>query len=289
MFSRKRKKAPAKFNPSPGLVRLCYRLLLEDRAMVVVLAVGGLTSTLVLAAILVPAWTFAHITPDVTHGGLPGLLVYAAALWASSFVSVLTTGVVVAAAQIRCEGGDPDVRAALRLAWSRRGPLAAWAAVSTIVALVMQLLERTGFAGWAVRVLAGIGWAVATVFAVPILIGEGTGPGETVRRSADVVRHKFGTVVRSNVRLAFPWIVAGFVTGSLLLASVIGFAVAVSTGAVVGAAAAGTAMIVAGAMFFFCMATSSALSAYLDTLLYRYATGLPVPPIEPRDLPPATA
>ena len=48
--------------------------------MIVVLFVGGLASTVAVAAILVPAWTFAHIIPDVTRGGPLGLLVYGTAM-----------------------------------------------------------------------------------------------------------------------------------------------------------------------------------------------------------------
>ncbi|MCW2857015.1 MAG: hypothetical protein JWR52_2630 [Marmoricola sp.] len=285
MFSKKDK--PPKFNPSPGLVKLSYRLLLEDKTMVAVLFIGGLTSAFVLAAIIVPAWTIGHITPDLMHGGIRGLLVYAAALWAAAFVTTFTSGVVVAAAHIRCENGEPDIRRALAVAWSRRGPLAAWAALSTLVALVMQLLERTGVAGIILRLFAGITWAVATVFAVPILIAEGTGPLETTRRSAQIVRGKLGTVVRSNIRLAAPWIAAMIITAFVATGGGIAFGVGVSGTNLPAAIIGGIVMTVAGVGFFFCTATSSALSAYLDTLLYRHATGLPVPPIEPQDMPPA--
>lgn len=278
-----------KYNPSPGLVRMTYRLLMQDKAMVAVLFVGGTAATVVLTAILVPAWAFAHITPDVTSGGLPGLGVYAAALWSASFISTLTTGVVVAAAQIRCEGGVPDVRRAFAVAWSRRGPLAAWAALSTLVGLLMQVLERLGVAGILVRALAGIGWAVATVFAVPVLIAHGTGPVETTRQSAHIVKHQLGPVVRSGIRLGAPWIFAMVLTGLQLVVGVILFAVGIDEHTpdltLIGAGV----MVTGGVGFFFCSVTSSALFAYLHTLLYRYATGLPVPEIQPHDLPPAPA
>ncbi|HET6152534.1 MAG TPA: DUF6159 family protein [Marmoricola sp.] len=285
----KKKDAPPKFNPSPGLVKLSYRLLMEDKAMVGVLAVGAAASTVALCAIIVPAWTIGHITPDPTHRGLRGLLVYAAAVWAVSVISVLSQGVVVAAAQIRCERGSPDLKRAAALAWSRRGPLAAWAAVSTVIALLMTLLQRLGIAGLIVRVLTGVAWSVATIFAVPILIAEGTGPGETTRRSFDVVKSKLGTVVRSNIRLALPWMVAMWLALMVAAAGGIAFAVGVGTGSV-EAAVIGAPVLVAGVLaFLFCAATSTALSAFLDTLLYRYASGLPVPDIAPYDLPPAPA
>jgi hypothetical protein len=279
MFGSKAKSP--KYNPSPALVQSTYRLLLEDKAMVVVLFVGAVASTAVLAAIMVPAWAFAHIEPT-PRGGPASFAVYALALWASSFVSVLASGVVVAAAHIRCEGGHPDVRQAVRLAWSRRSPLLAWAALSTVVALLMQLLDRLGLAGAIVRFLAGVSWAVATVFAVPVIITEGTMPVATVRRSALLVRNNFGSMVRSNVRLAVPWIAA---TGLFVAGGAIALGMGISSGEVDLMVVGSLIALFGGVAFFFCTSTSSALSAYLDTLLFRYANARPVPGIDVRDLP----
>ena len=286
MFRSKAK--PPKFNPSPALVQSTYKLLLEDKAMVVVLFVGAVASTVVLAAIMVPALAFAHIEPT-PRGGPASFAVYALALWASSFVSVLASGVVVAAAHLRCEGGQPDVRQALRLAWSRRGPLLAWAALSTVVALVMELLDRLGLAGAIVRFLAGVTWAVATVFAVPVIITEGTMPVATVRRSALVVRNNFGSMVRSNVRLAVPWIAATIATGLFAAVGAIVLTLGINAGEVDQIVVGSLLTLFGGVAFFFCTSTSSALTAYLDTLLFRYANARPVPGIDVRDLPPLPA
>jgi hypothetical protein len=55
----------------------------------------------------------------------------------------------------------------------------------------------------------------------------------------------------------------------------------------VTATALGVLMLAAGAIgFCFVAAVSSAFSAYLETFLYRYAVGLPVPGVDRRWLPP---
>lgn len=276
-----------KFKPSKALVKATYDLLMADKWMVGLLLAGAAASAAVMGGIMFPAWFFGHITPDPKGGGgLLGLAVYAAAMWASSFVFVLVSGAVVAAAQTRADGGRPTVRQALAVAWSRRGPLAAWAATATVVGLLMSLLERFGAAGLVVRFLTGIGWAVATIFAVPLLISEGTMPVATVRRSATMVRDTFGPTVRSNVRMAVPWIVAQVVALLVGISGVIALVIGVEdadlTTALVGAGFA----VVGGVAFFFTAAISQALTAYLNTMLYRYATGQPIPGINPADLPP---
>jgi hypothetical protein len=279
-----------KVTPSKALVDATYRLLIGDRRMLVLLLVGSLASMVVLVAIVFPAWFYAGVFPNFSEGGVVGLAVYAAALWASSFVSVVVTGAVVAAALERAEGGAPTVRHALEVAWSRRGPLAGWALLSTGVGVLMSLLERFGAAGLVVRLLAGVGWAVATIFALPLVIGEGTGPFRTLRRSGAMVRDTFGPTLRSNIRLAVPWIVAGWVAATVVCAGVPMFAIGLNDHNVALALVGGMMAAVGGVVGFFTMVTSSALSAYLNTMLYRYATGAPLPAAVNRaDLPPLRA
>lgn len=277
---------PPKFTPSQALVQATYRLLMADKSMVALLLCGGLAAAAAVGGIMFPAWFFGHITPNVIGDGWPGLLVFAAALWAAAFVMGLTTGAVVAAAMIRADGGTPGVRAALAVAWSRRWQLAAWAAVSTAAGLLVGLLQRFGIAGLVVRLVAGISWAVATIFAIPLVISEGTMPAATLRRSATMVRATFGATLRSNVRLAAPWMIAMFAALIAAFAGVITMAIGVGSHET-GTALIGAAVTAAGGVaFFFTAVTSSALSAYLNTMLFRYATGRPIPGINPADLPP---
>jgi hypothetical protein len=79
---------------------------------------------------------------------------------------------------------------------SRRWPLAAWALVSAVVGVLLVLLSRAGIAGVVAQLAATIGWAAATMFAVSIVISQGTMPAGAVRQSARMVRANFWTVAR---------------------------------------------------------------------------------------------
>jgi hypothetical protein len=273
--------------PRPkALVKAAYQLLMADKAMVGVLAVGAIASFVAMGAILAPAWLMGLVHPGSQGDGPVGYAVYAAALWASSFVTVLTSGAIVAAAMMRADGQDPTVGQALAAAWARRGPLAAWATVSTIVGLISRALSRFGVEGLIVRALAGLAWVVATTFAVPVIMAEGTMPVATVRRSSSIVMHTFGRTIRSQFRLGVLWavaIVAGMVVtayGAVAVGLGINDAdpIEVAAGLLVG----GVGLVV----FLFACITSSALNAYLSAVLYRYATGRPLPGIDPAYLPP---
>jgi hypothetical protein len=79
-----------------------------DAEVVISAAVAGL--------IVFPAMHWGHITPGFSISAGWGVVVAGAALGASSFVTQLVTGAVVAAAILRAEGQPVDVRRALAVA-----------------------------------------------------------------------------------------------------------------------------------------------------------------------------
>jgi hypothetical protein len=267
------------------LVRSAYRLLMQDSSMIVLLFVGGLFSGLAFLLVAVPA--------SMLHGGsitasgtdVVALLAYAIAVLASTFVSVFFLGAVVAAAMMRADGMDPDVRSALGVAWSRRVPLLAWAGVSTVVGMLLRSLERSGLAGSIVRLLAGMAWGVATWFAIPVIIAEGTMPMATIRRSSQILTSRFGSNVRATVRLGLTWGLAMF--GTLALAMLGGWLLLTSAPRAYAMHNLGVLLVVVGGIAFVVVSAMwSALSAYLRTVLYRYAVGLATPGIDASELPP---
>jgi hypothetical protein len=278
-----RRNRTPKFKPAGPLVDATYRMLFADRAMIAMLFVGGVISAAVAGLIVFPAMHWGHVTPGFSISAGWGVVVAGAALGASSFVTQLVTGAVVAAAILRAEGQPVDVRRALAVAWGRRRQLLAWAAASTVVGALTRFLDRFGVGGVVAALTVNLGWAVATVFAVPTLIVEGTMPVATIRRSAGLLRRHFAVTLVSNVTLAVPWMVALFSCLSLGTAG----AFTLALGAGVASVAVGVLLLAVGAVgFCFCCTVAAALSSYLEALLYRYANAQPIPGIDPYWLPP---
>ena len=279
---RTRRKLP-KFRPSAQLVTATYRMLFADRSMIALLFVGAVVAATAGAAIMFPATYWGHVTPGWSGGGVLGVVVAGASLGAVSFVLQVVAGAVVAAAVLRAEGRSATAREALRLAWGRRRQLLAWALASTLVGALLRMLERVGIGGVVAALTLNIGWALATVFATPVIMVEGTMPLATIRRSAGLLRRHFTVTLISGVSLALPWIVLA--VGSVIVGTAGGFTLALAGG--ITATITGAVMLVAGVVgFCFFAAVSSALSAYLETFLYRYAVGLPVPGVDQHWLPP---
>jgi hypothetical protein len=279
---RRRRKLP-KFRPSAQLVAATYRMLFADRSMLALLFVGAVVAAIAGGAIMFPATYWGHVTPGWSQGGVLGVLVAGASMGAVSFVFQIVSGAVVAAAVLRAEGRSATVREALRVAWGRRRQLLAWALVSTLVGALIRMLERVGVGGVVAALTLNVGWAFATVFATPVIMVEGTMPLATVRRSAGLLRRQFTVTLISGVTLALPWI--ALAVGSVTV-GIVG-AITLAFGGGITATITGVLLLAAGVVgFCFFAAVSSALSAYLETFLYRYAVGLPVPGVDQQWLPP---
>jgi hypothetical protein len=273
------------------LVQASYRLLRQDKQMVLLLFLGGLAASISLALI---SGVGALIDPgafDDSSNGVVAYVFFAVGLLVSTFLSTFFLGAIVAAANQRADGQDPTVNSALSAAWERKGALFAWAILTTVVGLVLRQLERFGAAGAVIRFIGGAAWAVATIFAVPVIMAENASPFEAVKRSGSILKNQFGTNVRAGVRLGVQWFLALF-AALLVLAGGIALIVAGAGADTGGAALIGAGILVAivGAIGLVVVgAIYAAVSAYLRTLLYRHSVGKATPGVDNSFFPTPTA
>ncbi len=267
------------------LLAASWALLRRDPSIIALLVVGSLAASVAFALVALPLYAVVGLPTD---GGSdwPSVIVYALALFASTLVSTFFLGAVVAAAMQRADGGDPTFRTALAAAWERRTQLIAWAALSTVVGVALRQLERFGLAGQIVRLLAGVSWAIATWFAIPVIMAEGTMPFVTIKRSGNVLTSRFGSNVRATLRLGVAYVVLWL---GVLAVGLLGvFALVDGTrnreGLTTGSGIVLIVVAIVGG--FVVMACWQATSVYLRTVLYRYANGLPTPGVGQWVLPP---
>jgi Family of unknown function (DUF6159) len=207
--------------------------------------------------------------------GLTGgfyLIAAAVGLFVVTFVSSFFSLGVVFAATDRLEGRTPTIGTCLARSWGRRRVLAPWALFSAAVGILIELIEeRAGFFGKLLGFLGGLAWSVATFFVLPVLAFEDLGPLALVKRSSTLLTQRFGAVVRSSVRFGIAYL-GWFLLGIALL--VVGIVGAVRTPASLLLAAAGVIVLAIVGMLI------AVINLYLRTILYRYATGQPIPGIE---------
>jgi hypothetical protein len=194
-------------------------------------------------------------TPATWAIGIVGLLV-------AGFVAQFFTGALIAGANQRLEGTRPTFGSSVSIAGSHLGSLTGWAVINATVGMILQAIrERAGILGGVVAALGGAAWNIVTWLTLPVIIVEGAGPIEAVKRSAHLLKTTWGENVIAQIglgALSFLLLLPGLVVfGLLWLIS----PVITIVGLIFWAAVVGVVM--------------AALGAIYRVALYRYAVGLP--------------
>jgi hypothetical protein len=162
-------------------------------------------------------------------------------------------------------GRDARFSDGTAVARSRFGKIAGWALVSTVIATIIGFLEdKGGIAGAIFGRFLQLGWSLITFLAVPVIALEGTGPFETLKRSASLFRQRWGEQITGNVAIGgFVFLIGLIPAGILIVGGILLWA---STG-VGGAILVGLGVIVLA----IALLIQSALSGIFGVALYRYA------------------
>jgi hypothetical protein len=255
-----------RFRTGWDLTKKSWRLLRER---------PGLASYPVAGALLALLPAIALIAPGIylfdTGDQVPGVALAAVGLYLASLAAIFFGVALAAAADRAFRGEEVSLGTGVAVARSRVGAIAGWALVSTIVSLLMSLLEsQRGLAGPIVAVLGGAAWGLITFLAIPVIAFEGTGPFATIRRSASLFRHRWRGQVMGNVAIGGAVVLFGILPSIALIA--VGGYMWVSDGN--GAElAAGAVVLLAGVLLLIVSSViSQALRHVFGVALYRYTS-----------------
>ena len=183
------------------LMKMSWRVLMLDRELILFPVMSVLGLVILAGAIFGGglaggAFGLAQEGGEGSAGDLALGLVLA---FGSSFIVIFFNAALVAAALERLRGGDPSVASGLKAASGHIPQILAWALITTVVTLILQALrDRGGIAGQVASWLGGIAWSLATFFVIPLLVAEGIGPFEAIRRSSSLLRQTWGRQVAAS-------------------------------------------------------------------------------------------
>lgn len=273
---------PGTFSDSWKLTKTAFRLIREDRALLVFPVVAGLAIVGVLA--ILAAGMFYLVLPPYTDGSLAepyvGLIVVAfvAAYFLMTFLAVYCTAALVGAATLKLNGQQPSAADGWRVARSRLGRLIVWSVLTATVGLAIQAISSRvrGVGGLLIAGIGGASWAIATYFILPVILYEDLGAWRSLARSARLFLSTFGRSFISNAvvgLLITLGVVVAFLLGLTGLAF-LGTSVYLGIGMLVVAIGVGAVVVLIGAT----------AEGILRAALYRYAT---TGKVDPDLLPPA--
>lgn len=225
----------------------------------------------VVLSLLVGIFCFGTFGSWAAHGGnsvnaaRDGLLVPSLiAAYPLTFISIYSSVALAEVLAGRLDGKQTTAAEGLSAANSRIGLIAAWSLLACTVGLALRALEeRLPLAGRIAAWLFGMAWSLATVFAVPILAYEGLGPFETVKRSAQIFKRRWGAQVGGSIGIGAASVVIAMPLVVLLF---VGFALPGGGGAAL--------VVLAGAGLFALGASVSAMEQIYRVFVYRSAVGL---------------
>jgi hypothetical protein len=223
----------------------------------------GAVATVLLAIVTIGPGLYLF-EEDVLAGAIPVLIVGFYVLSVVGFY--FSVGLAAAADMIFRGQANVTVADGLAVSRARFSQICGWAAISTAISAVMGLLENQGGIGGQIAArLVGMAWALVTFLAVPVIALEGTGPLETLKRSASIFRERWGQQITGNIAIGGAIGLLGILPATLLIvAGVMVWSSAPFPGALL--------VIVGSLVLAIALLISKALSGIFGVALYRYAT-----------------
>jgi uncharacterized protein DUF6159 len=243
------------------LTRAAWTVVRHDRALRTLAAISAVVGALGLALIFVLSGSF---DKGRLSGGQLALfaLIFAYPL---TFVSVFFNTAIAAAAAAALDGRHLTLGEALAVPLRKLGAVAVWSLIAAVVGVVLeQAASRLPLGGSIAARLVGVGWSLASLFAIPILALEDCSAPEALKRSAHVVKKRWGEGIGGSLIIG-AWMF--LVTLPLIFVLVIAVA---ATNSVPGAR---DAVIAVGALAFVALiAVQLVVRQTFAVALYRYAT-----------------
>ena len=292
----------SRWQASKSLAKSAWQVLRRDRTLGWLPILSGISVLLILAiavTLVITTSTFHNgvagsgeffMTGPLVDPGVTAVGFYVAVVLLITFVSTLFDGALIAGALQRFGGKTPTVASSLAAARRRLGSLFGFGIFSTIIGTLLRSTEEhvPVFAQIS-SAIAGAAWAVASMFAIPVIVSspKKVGPIAATKQSVAVIKKTWG----ENI------ILSGGI-GIIALLSIVGFFAAVSLIVAVGSAilqgTGASADMMAASFEFFAVVTGIAfvglivvltmISAIIKSAVYHYATTGKAPNAFERDV-----
>ncbi|HSQ93391.1 MAG TPA: DUF6159 family protein [Methanoregula sp.] len=254
---------------SIALFKTSWRILMEDKKLLMFPLLSGIISLVVLATFIIP----------LVIGQVLGDLFFYAALFAfylvSYFVVIFFNTALITCVDARLHGRELSVGEGLTNALRHVTPVLGWALLSATVGIILQLVrERGGFIGQIASAIAGGAWGLVTFFVVPVLILEDKGVFDAIGESASLIRKTWGESIIGSGSIMVVFVVIG----------IVGFMGVIATMILGNGMLFGIALVLFIALVIVLAVVASAMQGIFVTALYSYAKSGTVPAAYDRDL-----
>jgi hypothetical protein len=186
---------------SIDLVKASFGVLRADKELVIFPILSTIALLLVSVVFLVPM-ALAGLFEDTVNGGagqVLGILILFLFYLVNYTIMIFSNTAIVGAAMMRLRGEDPTFQDGVNIATRNFSHILGYAAISAVVGVVLRLIEeRAEFLGRIVIGIIGVAWNIATFLVVPVMVAEGVGPVDAIKRSASLLKKTWGEQIIGN-------------------------------------------------------------------------------------------
>jgi hypothetical protein len=199
-----------------ALAKSSFLVLRENKELLLFPVLSGLSLLIVIASMVVAIWGFygwdvnGIVATDRLTMYAFGFVFYLV----NYFIIVFFNMALVHCTHLYFNGEQPTLSKGIQFSMSRIGTILSWAILAATVGLVLRILqENLGWLGKIITGLIGIVWGVATFFVVPVLAYEKLGPISAVKRSAGLMREKWGESIGAGFSIGLVGFIGSFAIG----------------------------------------------------------------------------
>jgi hypothetical protein len=250
-----------------SMAQSSWRVLMQDKKLLVFPVISGILSLLILATFIVPTVVLHQQGKLLDANGQPHQWTYLIlfAYYVLAYAAVIfCNSALIACALLRFDGQDATLGDGLRVAMARLPQIFAWAMVSATVGVILHMIENANEkVGYFIKSILGTAWSLMTYFVVPVLVVEKLGPIDAVKRSTSLLSRTWGEALVGKIGLGLFLFLAAI---PIILLFVVAFVVVGQMPAL------GIALLVVAALalLLYC-AVSSAMNTIFLTAVYQYA------------------
>jgi Family of unknown function (DUF6159) len=270
------------FARSWTITKLSFEVINKDRELLGFALLSFIFSTLFTVAMIFPSVLPTLRQNEFSSNSLQAYeyVIVFLTYFGLAFIATFFNVCVVYTTKVRLEGGNATFGESIKFAISRIGLITKWSLLSATVGLLLRILHnlasRLGKGGQLIAnimiSLMGMAWSIVTIFVVPVMVYEGLGPIDALKKSSRVIKETWGESLIRSIGLgliqfaSFAIIILACAGLTYLLVgalSEIGLLIGVGVGLLL--------LMLAGLVF--AVATS-----IFNTVLYVYANQKTIPP-----------
>lgn len=212
-----------------------FKVLRENKQLIIFPILSGISIILIFASFFTVALGFAGWNVDnIPDPGTVQSYIFLFVFYIINyFVIVFFNMALIHCTSLYFKGEEVTIRKGIDFSMSRIGSIFAWAVFAGTVGAILKIIqENVGALGKIITGIIGVVWSVATFFVVPVIAYENLGPVGAFKKSANLMKEKWGERIGAGFSFFLIEVVAilgiaivGFVLASINV--IAGVAVAV--------------------------------------------------------------